>query len=207
MKALNGWLCLLLGAALLMAGCRGEGGPTSALIIPRGYVATLEIEIDGLRYGFGPFVGYYFRPINPADLTRLEFLCFNERNFYTLDQPENSRLFEGDAVLTRLPDRNFPLPASGGRIRPVYFDQAPKEWLATRPEPQDEYVHFHSLHNAAGPALLGYWLRHRAVTAFTYDMGGRIGSNGPLYHRVAPGTDREFAHLIEFDWGPHYGAD
>lgn len=194
---------LLLTALLLLTACREGGPPAAELIIPRGYVATLEVEVDGQRYGFGPFVGYYFRPLDPADLSRLAFLCFNERRFYTLDLPENSLLFEGEALLARLPDGDFPLPDGHARIQPMLFDQAPAAWLATRPEPQDEYVHFHSLYSAVGPVRLGYWLRHRAVTSFLYDMGGRVGSDGPLYHQVAPGIDRAFAHLIEFDQGPN----
>jgi hypothetical protein len=189
---------------LLLSGCRGEEVPAAVPAVPRGYVATLEVTIDGQVYGFGPFVGYYFRPVDPADLSRVAFVCFNERRFYTLDLPENSLLFEGEGVLVRLPDKGAPLPATGGRIRPVPFSQAPAEWTATRPDPQDEYVHFHSLYNAAGPAHYGYWLQHRAIASFLYDMGGRVGPEGPLYHRVTPGVDRDFAHLIEFDRGPHF---
>ena len=204
MIALSRWGILLLAALLLLTACREGAPPTGELVIPRGYVATLEVEVDGQRYGFGPFVGYYFRPLDPADLSHVAFICFNERRFYTLDLPENSRLFEGEGVLVRLPDTGYPLPAVGGRIRPVLFDQAPAAWLATRPAPQDEYVHFHSLYNAAGPVLRGYWLRHRATASFLYDMGGRVGPGGPLYHQVVPGVDRAFAHLVEFDRGPYF---
>jgi hypothetical protein len=50
--------------------------------------------------------------------------------------------------------------------------------------------------------LTGYWIRHVAVSEFTYDMGGRVGKKSPLYHRVRKGPDREFARIIEFDRGP-----
>ncbi|MDK2848402.1 MAG: hypothetical protein PWP34_1755 [Desulfuromonadales bacterium] len=202
MKVRSFWWLGLVAAVLLLPGCGRAEKPAAGPEVPRGYVATLEVEIDGQVYGFGPFVGYYFRPLDPADLSRVAFICFNERRFYTLDLPENSRLFEGEAVLVRLPDAGFSLPDSGGRIRPVSFPRAPAAWLATRPAPQDEFVHFHSLYNAAGPSLRGYWLRHRALAAFTYDMGGRVGPKGPLYHRAVPGVDRDFAHLVEFDRGP-----
>jgi len=171
-------------------------------VVPHGYVAGLEVTWDGRRYGFGPFVGYYFRPDDPADLTRLRFLCYNERGFYASDAPENALLYEGEARLARLPDAGFSLPAEGGRIRPVLFADVPAPWLAARPEPQAEFVHFHSAYDATGPALVGYWLRHESRLHFTYDMGGRVGPEGPLYHPVRPGPDLSFAHLVEFDWGP-----
>lgn len=41
-----------------------------------------------------------------------------------------------------------------------------------------------------------------AVDEFTYDMGGRVGPDSPLYHEVTPGTDRDFAKIMEFDYGP-----
>ena len=50
--------------------------------------------------------------------------------------------------------------------------------------------------------LTGYWLRHVAVSEFTYDMGGRVGKESPLYHRVRKGPDRDFAGIVEFDRGP-----
>jgi hypothetical protein len=165
-------------------------------------MARLEVAWDGRWYGFGPFVGYYFRPDDPGDLTRLHFICYNERGFYASDAPGNALLYEGEARLAQLPEVGFPLPAEGGRIRPVPFVDAPASWLAARPEPQAEFVHFHSAYDATGPARVGYWLRHEARGRFTYDMGGRVGPEGPLYHRVLPGPDRSFAHLVEFDWGP-----
>jgi len=172
-------------------------------VVPHGYVSRLEVTWEGRRYGFGPFVGYFFRPDDPSDLTRLRFLCYNERSFYASDAPENALLYEGEAVLAALPEVGFAPPSEGGRIRPVLFADVPAPWLATRPEPQAEFVHFHSVHDAAGPASVGYWLRHEAQRSFTYDMGGRVGPEGPLYHAVLPGPDVAFAHLVEFDRGPN----
>ncbi|MFU8855962.1 MAG: hypothetical protein ACNA8S_03035 [Deferrisomatales bacterium] len=199
-----------LGAALLVcafgvslaAGCSREPGEVP-LSVPRGYVPRLELSFEGHQYGFGPFVGYYFRPDDPADLTRLRFVCYNERGFYASDAPVNALLYEGEAVLARLPEGpQALLRGPGDRIEPLFFDEAPPEWLATRPEPQEEFVHFHSAYDAVGPALVGYWLRHVAVRGFTYDMGGRVGPGGPLYHAVPPGPDLEFPRIIEFDRGP-----
>jgi hypothetical protein len=47
-------------------------------------MARLEQVHDGRMIGFGPFVGYYFRPENPRDLSRLQFVCFNENRFYSI---------------------------------------------------------------------------------------------------------------------------
>jgi len=191
----------VLAFVISFAGCRTENNATKDLRIPRGYLDTLQIETaDGL-ISFGPFVGYYFKPEDPADLTRLHFVCFNERNFYTNDLSENEKLFEGEARLFRLPDTDFKIPASR-RINPVFFDEAPPVWLHTRPEPKDEFLHFHSGYNAAGPVLYGYWLRHIGVAEFIYDMGERVTSDSPLYHRVELGPDKGFARIIEFDRGP-----
>jgi len=189
--------------ALLAALAPGCGpGDSSDSRPPRGYLARLEVEHDGARYGFGPFVGYYFRPVNGTDLSQLEFACYNERQFYTQDLPAGALLSMGQAVLAELPDAGFALPDKGGRIRPVFFPDAPEAWLASRPAPQEEYLHFHSCYDARGATRLGYWLRHVSQAAFTYDMGGRVGPGSVLYHHVTPGVDTHFARIVEFDQGP-----
>jgi len=198
----------MLGLALVLAGC-GVSEPDRRevrLQIPRGYVDRLEIIRDGRRYRFGPFVGYYFRPEAPESLARLRFVVFNERSFYTRDQPVNARLYEGDAVLSALPDTGFQIPAGEDRIQPVFFEEAPNLWLESRPQPREEYLHFHSCYDAVGAARLGYWLRHVAAAAFTYDMGGRVKKGSPLHHSVRPGVDRDFARIVEFDRGPAGGT-
>lgn len=200
------WLTAAALPALLMlaAACGTGAGDAVPLEVPRGYVPRLEILHEGRLLGFGPFVGYYFNPERPDDLTRLHFVCFNERQFYTRDLPANCRLFEGQAVLTALPAGAGPLPAAA-RINPVFFPAAPEAWLAGRPAPADEFRHFHSAYDARGPVAVGYWLRHAAVAAFTYDMGGRVGPDSPLFHRVAAGVDRDFPAIVEFDRGPRPG--
>jgi hypothetical protein len=157
--------------------------------------------MDGRLVGFGPFVGYYFKPETMDDFNRIHFICFNERSFYTRDLPPNTKLFEGEGLLTRLENVKYEIPVAD-RINPVFFYEAPPSWLKTRPEPQDEYIHFHSCYDSQGPVLEGYWLRHAGVAEFTYDMGGLVGPNSPLYHKVKPGIDKEFARIIEFDRGP-----
>ena len=192
------WLML---AALLAAGCGAEGREPGRveLVVPPGYQPTLEVVAGDHLYEFGPFVGYYFKP--QKDMRKLKLICFNERGFYASDMPVNAKLFEGEAVLTKLPGQPDRVPHGGGRITPVFFHQAPAKWLATRPRPQDEFLHFHSTHDANGATLLGYWIRHQASETFTYDMGGRVGPGSPLYHQVRPGVDLNFARIIEFDRG------
>ncbi len=192
---------MVLCLALAGAGC--DTGPGEVpLRIPHGYQARLEFVHEGVLLGFGPFVGYYFLPDDPEDPVRVKLVCFNERGFYASDAPVNALLFEGEAVRVRLPDAGS-IPPGPERIRPVFFPRAPAEWLATRPEPADEFVHFHSCYDRNGPVRIGFWIRHRAVRTFTYDMGGRVGPGSPLYHRVeAPGPDRSFARIVEFDAGP-----
>lgn len=201
------WLLVLLG--LVLAGCPGGAadGTTGTPSVPRGYVNRLEIQVDGRVLSFGPFVGYYFKPAATGDLRGLDFICFNERSFYTRDVPANTALFEGQAVWRRLPEAGRPVPpADGRRIVPVFFETAPAAWRATRPEPREEFRHFHSAHDARGAVRYGYWLRHVALTRFAYDMGGRVDQHSPLYHRVEPGVDRDFARIIEFDHGPRRAA-
>ncbi len=174
--------------------------------VPRGYVPTLEVRQAGHILQFGPFVGYYFLPPDPEDLSRVKFVCFNERQFYASDVPANLKLFEGEALLRELADAGFDLPAEN-RINPVFFENAPEPWVQNRPEPQEEFLHFHSCYDAAGPVRKGYWLRHTAVRVFTYDMGGKVGPDSPLYHPVKPGPDTQFARIIEFDRGPDTGQN
>lgn len=195
------WAVGAVAPLALGCGCARVPGEVP-LEVPRGFAPRLEVPFEGHLYGFGPFVGYYFSPQDPEDLTRLRFVCFNERGFYASDAPVNALLYEGEAVLARLPETGFAPRASGERIEPVFFPEAPPAWLATRPEPRRAFLHFHSAHDATGATLVGYWLRHVAVRAFTYDMGRRVGPEGPLYHRVSPGPDLAFPAVVEFDRGP-----
>ncbi|MDA3872534.1 MAG: hypothetical protein PF795_01045 [Kiritimatiellae bacterium] len=98
------------------------------------------------------------------------------------------------------------LPEGNARILPVYFRDAPDDWKATRPEPADEYLHFHSAYDAAGPVRAGFWLRHTGAASFTYNMGGRVNDSSVLHHRVEPGVDTDFARILEFDRGYHPGS-
>jgi hypothetical protein len=192
------WLvCIVLS----IFACGNESTKTLEPDVPRGYVPVVALESNGMRLRLGPFVGYYFAPITYGDLTRLKFICLNERSFYTRDLPENARLFVGDAVWVQLPEVDFDF-ASQERIYPVFFNEAPSEWLATRPEPQDEFIHFHSCYDSQAHVWSGFWIRHEAVAEFVYDMGGRVGPSSPLYHKVTPGIDKAFARIMEFDRGP-----
>ena len=196
------FLVSLVSMAIIFSGCPGpQKDKGTSLKVPKGYVARLDIQLKDRLLGFGPFVGYYFKPLNPEDLTRLSFVCYNEDSFYTRDLPENTLLFEGEALLTQLVDTGFPLP-SENRINPVFFGDAPGKWLNDRPRPRDEYLHFHSCYDGLGPVLAGYWIRHEGKASFTYDMGDRIGPDSPLYHEVHPGIDKQFAKIMEFDAGP-----
>jgi len=203
-------LTLLLPAALTVPlfsttiGCqRDDANPRpSPPAVPHGFVSTLQVVKDEHLYRFGPFMGYYFRPVQQGDYSRLEFVCFNEQGFYASDMPIGAKLFTGEALLTRLETIEGSMPDGEGRIQPVFFDDAPPAWTSNRPEPQDEFLHFHSSYDAAGATFLGYWIRHRGVDRFTYDMGGRVDRTSPLWHRVGPGPDHDFPRIIEFDSGP-----
>lgn len=181
--------------------CRPQGEVSVPLSVPRGYLDTLQLTRDGRQLQFGPFVGYYFRPQTVGSLKMLDFVCFNERSFYTTDVPANAKLFEGQAVLTRLPDTEFRIPTAH-RLNPIFFEEAPAAWRQTRPEPQVEYRHFHSCYSRAGAARIGYWMRHVGVTNFTYDMGGRVDHDSVLHHHVEQGVTTNFPQIMEFDHGP-----
>jgi len=169
--------------------------------MPTGYVQRIEIQVDDRVLAFGPFVGYYFKPTG-NDLTRLDFVCFNERSFYTRDLPINTLLYRGRARWSLLPDAQAAIPADGRRIVPVFFPQAPGAWKQSRPTPSDLYVHFHSAYDGRGAVRYGYGLSHTAQARFIYDMGGRVEPGSPLYHLLEPGPDKAFAQIIEFDHGP-----
>ncbi len=195
----------LIAVVCALLACEG-GDPrrrdSAAPRVPRGYAAVLRIDTAQGIVAFGPFVGYYFAPESPPDLRRLRFVCFNESSFYTRDLPAGAKLFEGEARFAVLPETDFDVPEEAARITPVFFEQAPPAWPASRPEPRDEFLHFHSCHDARGFVASGFWLRHVGVAEFTYDMGGRVSASSPLYHRVSPGPDKGFARIIEFDRGP-----
>ena len=188
---------LICAYTAVMSGCQSDsktngsnGSSDGVVVVPHGYMACLEQVHDGRMIGFGPFVGYYFRPEDPGDLSRLRFVCFNENRFYSSDMPNGAKLYEGTAVRTTLPRADGVIP-SRDRINPVFFEEAPEAWRDTRPEPRDEFVHFHSCYDAAGPAHTGYWIRHVAVSDFTYDMGGGSGKRAPCtigYSKGRTGT-------------------
>ena len=191
---------------LVLSGCKDtttEVKASQPLEVPRGYVKVLQIEIEDKVFGFGPFVGYYFKPTQNTDLTRLDFVCFNERSFYTTDLEENSLLYKGTAIFQQLPETGTLVRISSDqRITPIFFQNAPPQWINSRPEPREEFVHFHSAYNHSGAVNAGYWIKHVAQASFIYNMGGRVRPESPLYHEVTSGVDRTFARIIEFDRGP-----
>ncbi|MCB2217709.1 MAG: hypothetical protein KQH59_16690 [Desulfobulbaceae bacterium] len=196
--------CHVMLSLLLAVVLAGQWAHAEQRSMLRGYYSRLDVVSNGQQFSFGPFVGYYFKPQVGDDLGHLEFLCFNERGFYTDEMPKDSLLFRGEAVLTMLSETGE-IPQTKQRITPIFFADAPSDWLQQRPEPQEEFVHFHSAYNRQGAVYTGYWLRHDAVTAFTYNMGGRISADSPLYHRAKPGASDRFPHIIEFDDGPQPG--
>nr|WP_321397318.1 hypothetical protein [uncultured Desulfobacter sp.] len=113
-----------------ISGCRSDqgidGSSDDLVFVPHGYMARLEQVHDGRMIAFGPFVGYYFRSEDPKDLSRLQFVCFNENRFYSSDMPDGAKLFEGTAVRTTLPSTDAVIPARD-RINPVFFHEAPED--------------------------------------------------------------------------------
>ena len=198
---------LLTALFTVSQGCGTDSQTGGKVVVPRGYVSEIRLTVDGRQLHFGPFVGYYFRPTDPNDLSRLHLICLNERQFYTRDLPQDALLYEGDAMLAHLPSEGGSPVSGEGRIQPLFWDAVSPKWRATRPEPSEAYLHFHSCYDASGPVLTGYWLRHVARDRFTYDMGGRVGPDSVLYHQVVPGTDENFAAIVEFDAGPRRGPD
>jgi len=182
----------LLALSLVLALLLGHDDTTSD-------DGALRIEHRGQRLGFGPFVGYTIH--RGDDPQRIRFVCRNDDQFYTIDLPDGTLLYEGEGRLVDLPPGGRALP-TGRRINPLSHDEVPAAWLATRPEPREEWRHFHSCYDENGAVRSGYWLRHVAKDSFTYDMGGRVGAASVLHHVVEPGVDRDFALLMEFDQGP-----
>ena len=90
-------------------------------------MAELQVPVDGGLLEFGPFAGYYFKPVGPRDLTRLEFVCFNEMQYYTDELPAGEKIFKGQAVLVRLPEVEGGPPDQEMRIRPVFFPESPSK--------------------------------------------------------------------------------
>ena len=112
---------ILMTIAFLLVAVSGVAqSQASESKVPRGYYSRLELSHQGQRLSFGPFVGYYFKPQTGADMTRLDFLCLNERSFYTDQLPEDAVLFHGEAVLATLPGLGA-IPQGKQRITPVFL--------------------------------------------------------------------------------------
>lgn len=187
-----------LGAVALCLIVAGVAAGKEAGAAEEAATDQVVFQHRGRELRFGPFVGYRFE--QTEDPTTIRFVCRNERQFYTDDLPAGTILYGGEARLVELAPANKPLPRKG-RVNPLRYDEVPQPWLATRPAPVEDWRHFHSCHDTHGAVRSGYWLRHEAEAAFVYDMGGRVGPESVLYHRVEPGIDRGFAQLMEFDHG------
>ncbi|MFN2256849.1 MAG: hypothetical protein ABR516_00010 [Desulfuromonadaceae bacterium] len=190
-------MTLLVFLGILLGGVT-PGHATDDVL--RGYYTQLEIAHQGRTLKFGPFVGYYFKPVSGADTSQLKFRCYNTDQFYTDELPPEALLFKGEAHLTTLPEVHL-IPNSGQRITPVFAAETPSAWQETRPQPQDEFRHFHSTYDYSGATYTGYWLRHKSVTDFVYNMGGRLSDDSPLYHQVSTQNPAAFPAIIEFDRG------
>jgi len=92
-------------------------------------MAHVEVQVDDLLLGFGPFVGYYFKPVDNGNTLRLSFRCYNEQQFYTEDLPADALLYTGTAVFTELPAQKQQPLRGQGRIEPLFFPEALAAWL------------------------------------------------------------------------------
>ena len=126
-------LLLTCTCAAVIFGCRSVKGesesdsiPDGVVAIPHGYMARLEQVHDGRMIGFGPFVGYYFRPETPRDLSRLSFVCFNEKRFYSSDMPDSAKLYEGTALLVTLPSADIVIPPPRTESIRYFFRKHPR---------------------------------------------------------------------------------
>jgi len=128
-KAATLTLLLTCACAAVMSGCRSDQGTDGSsgglAVVPHGYMARLEQVHDGRMIGFGPFVGYYFRPEDPEDLSWLRFVCFNENRFYSSGIPDGAKLYEGTALRATRPGSMSPSPPMKGSIR-YFFRKRPR---------------------------------------------------------------------------------
>lgn len=206
---------VLIAAALVLS--RGIGGPPSACEAwarsaprydprraPEGWNRTLAFSYEGDELRFGGIHGHYWRWLDQEE-GRICGLHYNTDKVHASGVDDGRLLYavEGRLVRLPIPEDQVPQPAEEGAVLQVLTGDVPLIWLG-EPQPPG-YVYWHSAYTEQNRAsAVGFWLKHTALIAFTFDMGGEPGY--PFTRDVKPGVDLAYAPKLNFDRGEPVGA-
>ncbi len=169
---------------------------------PNGWTRLIVGTMDGEQIVYGNIPGHYWRLTPDPDV--ICGLHYNTGHTSATGEHSDALLYivEGRRAGLPLERSETPQPEEPWRVREELLEEAPVAWTETAPE-EPGYVYWRSFYHPRErtAAPVGYWLRHIAVSSFTFD-NGQDGGEYAFTHSVRPGIDLEFAPKLNFDAGP-----
>jgi len=166
---------------------------------PEGWSRILTFTYEGETLRFGGIHGHYWRWLD-EDEGRICGLHYNTDKIHASGVDDGRLLYavEGRLVRLPIPDDQVPQPVEEEAVLQLLTGDVPLTWLG-EPRPPG-YVYWHGAYTEQNRAsAVGFWLKHTALIAFTFDMGGEPGY--PFTHDVKPGVDLLYAPKLNFDRG------
>lgn len=171
---------------------------------PEGWSRILTVPYEGETLRFGGIHGHYWRWLD-RDEGRICGLHYNTDKIHATGVDDGRLLYAVEGYLVRLPipEEQVPQPEQEAAVLQLLTGDVPLTWLG---EPRAAgYVYWHGTYTEQNRAsAVGFWLKHTALIAFTFDMGGEPGY--PFTHDVKPGVDLQYAPKLNFDRGEPIGA-
>jgi len=166
---------------------------------PEGWQRIVAFTYEGELLRFGGIHGHYWRWLDPEE-GRICGLHYNTDKVHASGVADGRLLYAVEGYLVRLPipEGQVPQPEQEGVVLQLLTGDVPLAWLG-EPRPPG-YVYWHGAYTEENRASsVGFWLKHTALIAFTFDMGGEPGY--PFVHEVKPGVDLAYPPKLNFDRG------
>jgi len=134
---------------------------------PEGYTDKITLAVDGKDYSYGSIPGHFWKKDGEDKVVGVQYN--GDKPFpWASDVAADTKLYDVEGVV--------------GTCKNGYQADKPQ---------QAGFVHFHSTNEDKN---VGYWLKHTAVTDFTW--AGPSG-NPDVGRKVAVGTDNQFPNICE----------
>ncbi len=144
-----------------------ESSQVAAITPPSGFEDKISFASNGKSYTYGPIPGHWWQKTDDANILGVHYN--GQKPFpWASDKSFDTRLYD--------------IAGQAGTCKNGY--------VADKPQ-QDGFVHYHASNEDKN---VGYWLKHTAVTAFTW--AGPAG-NPDVGRKVAVGLDTQFPNICE----------